>query len=147
MGGDPAKAPPHFGYLEGDAAEKMSVCLALLLLLLAGCNSYECNCPANGCFNCSASSSAETSIPILSDATTVSSATADAPCTATFQAAGDQVLVSRLGPGSCVVWVVSSSGTTEVSQVKFSAISGACGCYLGGSASPLEPVDASTHSQ
>ena len=147
MGGDPAKGTPHLGYLEEDAVEKMSVCLAVLLLLLAGCNSYQCNCPANGCFNCSASSSAETSIPILSDATTVSSATADAPCTATFQEAGDQVLVSRLGSGSCIVRVVFSSGTTDVSQVKFGAIPGACGCYLGGSASPLEPTDAATHSQ
>jgi hypothetical protein len=121
------------------ATEKLIVGIATLLGSVAGC-SYECHCPSDGCFNCSSNSRAEASITVQGDAASVLSASADSPCTATFQ--GLTVLVSRVGPGSCTARVVFTGGRTEVSQVRFSAVSGPCGCSFVGNISPLEPTDA-----
>ena len=123
-----------------------TLCIAVLVAMVAGC-SYECHCPSDGCFNCSSTSPALTAIPIQSDASSVLSASADSPCSATFQGSADRVLVSRVGPGSCTVRVLFSGGATQVAQVRFTAASGPCGCSFVGNASALEPPDAESPGQ
>ena len=124
------------------------VCAGLVVLLaLAGCNTSGCKCPASGCDNCSASSSASAVISLSSDAASVSGVSADSPCSATLDATLDRVLVSRLGPGACTVQIVLGSGVTEVSHVQFTPTSGGCGCYLAQSASPFQPTDAAAQSR
>lgn len=115
--------------------------IATLLAWGVGCT-YECHCPADGCFNCSSTSPAEATIPVQADAASVLSASTDSPCSATVQALA--VLVSRAGSGSCTVRVVFTGGRMEVSQVRFSAVSGPCGCSLVGNVSGLEPMDAAS---
>jgi hypothetical protein len=70
---------------------KLILGIATLLGSVAGC-SYEGHCPSDGCFNCSSNSRAEAIITVQRDAASVLSASADSPCSATFQ--GFAVLVS-----------------------------------------------------
>ena len=126
---------------------KRFLCATMVLAAIAGCKSEECNCPADGCNNCSSSSSANAAIPITFDAAGVASVTADSSCSAMLQADLGRVLVSHLGSGSCSVKILLSGGGAEVAQVRFTAVSGGCGCYLAGSVSSLESTDAASPSQ
>ena len=113
---------------------------AFLCAAVAGC-SYECSCPSDGCFTCSMG---ETFISVPADASSaasVASASADSPCTATFKGAAWGIEVQRPGAGSCTVHVVLDNGATEVVQVKFTQVSGPCGCYLAAETSSLAPID------
>ncbi len=112
---------------------------AFLCAAVAGC-SYECHCPAGGCFNCS---TGETTISVPADASSagVASVSADSPCTATFKGAAWGIDVQRPGAGSCTVHVVLDDGAAEVAQVKFTQVSGPCGCYLAAETSSLAPID------
>lgn len=76
-----------------------------------------------------------------SSAASVASASADSPCTATYDASRSWIEVQRPGAGSCTVHVVLDDGATEVVQVKFTQVSGPCGCYLAAETSALEPID------
>jgi hypothetical protein len=114
------------------------LCVALLSAAAAGCNSTGCKCPQNGCDQCF---SGFAYIPALSD---VSNVTTGSPCTATYEADAGQILVMRPGAGACTVRVASKSGTSDVSQVRFTAVTTACGCFLATDASPLQPVDGGT---
>lgn len=128
---------------------------AMILATIAGCEQGRiCYCPEGGCDQCSSSSPASTAIPLPSGVASVSTVTTDAPCSATLQSIAidgldseysttDRILVSRIGPGWCTVYVVFTSGATAFAKVKFAAISGACGCSLGANDVALEPVDAS----
>jgi hypothetical protein len=123
------------------------LCATVVLAAIAGCKSEECNCPGDGCNNCSSSSPANAAIPVPVDASGVASVTTDSSCSAMLQADLDRVLVSRLGPGSCTVRILLSGGGAEVAQVGFTAVSGACGCYLAGNVSSVESTDAASPSQ
>jgi hypothetical protein len=117
--------------------------MVLLSAAMAGCMTGT-HCP--GCDSCSSGSAF---IPTSSD---VSIVTTDSPCTATYEAhpEGDSgnirvyIIVMRPGAGSCTVRVAFKSGTTDVSQVRFTAVTKANGCVLASDASPLQPVDAGT---
>jgi hypothetical protein len=119
--------------------------IALLLLAVASCNTSNapCNCPANGCdHGCDPSSPATGEVLVGSPFPAVSSASADSPCSTDYQPSANRVLVSRPGAGTCNVHVQFIDGSNYAAQVRFSKINGACGCYLGGYASALEPTDA-----
>lgn len=110
-----------------------------LVLIAAGglgCSDRICSCPENGCDTCSQGTAA---IPVPSGLPAVSSATADSPCSATYQTDANQVLVSRPGAGSCSVHVQLGDGSSYETEVRFSKVSGPCGCYL---AVDVEPTDA-----
>lgn len=126
---------------------KSFLCATVVLAFMAGCKSEECNCPADGCNNCSSSSPANAAIPVPVDASGVASVTADSSCSAMLQADLARVLVSHLGPGSCAVTILLNGGGAEVAQVRFTAVTGGCGCYLAASVSSLESTDAASPSQ
>jgi len=125
---------------------KSFLCATVVLAAISGCKSEECNCPAGGCDNCSSSSPANAAIPVSVDAS-IASVTADSSCSAMLQADLDRILVSHFGQGSCTVRIVLSGGVAEIAQVRFTAVSGGCGCYLAGNVSSLEPTDAASPSQ
>jgi hypothetical protein len=113
---------------------------AFLCAAVAGC-SYECHCPSDGCFNCS---TGETTISVPADASSaasVVSASADSPCTATYNASRSWIDVQRPGAGSCTVHVVLENDATELAQVRFTQVSGPCGCYLAAETSSLTPIE------
>jgi hypothetical protein len=118
----------------------------VMLAAIAGCKSENCSCPTDTCNSCSSTSPANAAIPVPVDAAGVESVTADNSCSAMLQADLDRVLVSHLGPGSCTVRILLSGGGVEVAQVGFTAVSGACGCYLAGNVSSLESTDAASPS-
>ena len=126
---------------------KSFVCAAVVLAAISGCKSEECNCPADGCNNCSSSSPANAAIPVSVDASSVASVSADSSCSAMLQADLGRILVSHVGPGSCTVGILFSDGVAEAAQVRFTAVSGGCGCYLAGNVSSLEPADGASPSQ
>ena len=126
---------------------KRFLCATVVLAAIAGCKSEECNCPADGCNNCSSSSPANAAIAVPVDASGVASVTADSSCSAMLQADLNRVLVSHFGPGACTVRILLSGGGGEVAQVRFTAVSGGCGCYLAGNVSSLESTDAAARSQ
>jgi hypothetical protein len=66
-----------------------------------------------------------------SDLPPVASATVDAPCTVTNQPEAHRVLVSRPGAGTCNARLQLEDGSVYAAQVRFSKMSGPCGCYLG----------------
>jgi hypothetical protein len=112
-----------------------SVLAALISIAALGC-SYQCSCPEDGCDACSQGTG---EILIPAGLPPVSGATTDGPCTVSYQADANRVLVSRPGAGSCVVQVQFSDGASESAQVRFHKVSGPCGCYLAADATPLAP--------
>jgi hypothetical protein len=101
--------------------------MALVSIVLAGCGSYTCSCPADGCDTCS-SGDAKVAAPL--DAGTITVASADPPCTATLQDVGGIIRLKTGGAQACAIHVGLSSGVTEDGQVTLQRVSGPCGCAL-----------------
>ncbi len=118
--------------------------IALLLVTAANCSSSTvCHCPSNGCdHGCDQSSPATGEVLVGPAFPAVSSTSADSPCSTEYQPSANRVLVSRPGAGTCDIRVQFIDGSSYSSQVHFSKINGPCGCYLGSSATALEPSDA-----
>jgi len=117
----------------------------ILMAAVAGCTGAPCNCPASGCDNCSANSTGWAAFYVVPDAGGVSRLDADSPCSATFDTT-ERMLVSRLGPGECIVRISYGDGVTFVFQVQFTAVVGGCGCYLAANSTLVGPVDAGDQS-
>lgn len=115
----------------------MRVLIALVLLASAACDSQECHCPAAGCDTCSRE---HTAIVLSNSASEVSGVTTNSPCTTTHDR--QSVLVSIVGPGTCNVQVQFTDGGGLAIQVRFDAVRGACGCYIGAEVTSSERTDA-----
>ena len=98
--------------------------------LLAG----VCPCPSGG---------ASIMLP-MNPTSPIATVSATSPCTTSWSAGSDWVLVMRQSAGACEVRFQAADGTTYASSVQFDALGGCCPYTYSGTATPAEPVDAGT---